>query len=597
MTDVFDPYHKWLGIPPKDQPPNHYRLLGIEVFESDPQVIELAADRQMTHIRTFQAGPHSEASQKLLNEIAAARVCLLNPTRKAAYDGMLRESLAVQDPVRSAASPLASMPIPGSPPPQSAKVPRPVISSRPIAVAHPAVIGPLTSAVSGKRRSSRQRRPRPIWQQPAVIGSICSALLVLAAVYALNSREVRAPIGHRPVEPTPAKPVGPRSIEQPLPSRGSTSAEPPPTVPLPAPTAPPIAGEKQSASPMSPDGTVRSAEAPETPNAPEPSPEPASGSRAETADPVPQPKVDTDLHAPLPISTITNSLGMTLALIPSGEFQMGSTPADIERMTQFDASLTKDSCREEQPQHRVRIPKPFYLGIHEVTVGQFAQFVQAGYKTEAERDGKGGRGFNNSKRRFEGYDPKYTWRSTGFPQDDRYPVVNVTWTDAVAFCEWLGRKEKHKYRLPTEAEWEYACRAGTGTLYYHGDDPEGLPQVANVADGTAKANLKFEKWETIAAQDGFVFSAPVGSFQPNAFGLYDMHGNVWEWCADWLDTGYYRRSPLVNPQGPQSGSHRVLRGGCWFFYGRACRSAGRGKFAPGERDFSIGFRVAADVGT
>ena len=118
--------------------------------------------------------------------------------------------------------------------------------------------------------------------------------------------------------------------------------------------------------------------------------------------------------------------------------------------------------------------------------------------------------------------------------------MNVSWNDAVAFCEWLTRREKAVYRLPTEAEWEYACRAGTTTLFSSGNDPEGLLSVANVADGTLKQ--KFSGWTTIAGSDKFAFTAPVGSFHANGFGLFDMHGNVWEWCHDWYASGYYAKS-------------------------------------------------------
>ncbi len=140
-------------------------------------------------------------------------------------------------------------------------------------------------------------------------------------------------------------------------------------------------------------------------------------------------------------------------------------------------------------------------------------------------------------------------------------MVNVSWNDAVAFCKWLSRKEGKTYRLPTEAEWEYACRAGTTTRYYSGDDPETLAKVANVADATVKAKFPDWKW-TIKASDGYVFTAPVGQFKPNAFGLYDMHGNVWQWCAG---LGRLRaittKSPTDDPTGPATGSYRVARGG------------------------------------
>ena len=197
-----------------------------------------------------------------------------------------------------------------------------------------------------------------------------------------------------------------------------------------------------------------------------------------------------------------------------------------------------------------------------------------GYKTDAEKGEKPGAfGWNPDKKNFE-FNEKYSWRNAGFEQTDEHPVVNVSWNDAVAFCKWLSKKESKTYRLPTEAEWEYACRAGTTTRYYSGDDPETLAKVGNVADAAAKA--KFPDWKcTIKANDGYVFTAPVGQFKPNAFGLYDMHGNAWQWCADWYGAEYYATSPADDPTGPDSGDVRVLRGGSWYAGPNFARSARR----------------------
>ena len=237
--------------------------------------------------------------------------------------------------------------------------------------------------------------------------------------------------------------------------------------------------------------------------------------------------------------------------------------------------LKADSFKDEHPQHRVRITKPFYLGTYHVTRGQFRQFVaDTHYKTDREKgEARRALGWNPNKNKWE-LQENDSWRKPRFEQRDEHPVVYVGWNDAVAFCKWLSKKEGKTYRLPTEAEWEYACRAGTTTRYYSGDDPETLAQVGNVADAALKAKFPEAKY-TIKANDGYVFTAPVGKFKPNAFGLYDMHGNAFQWCADWYGEDYYGKSPADDPTGPDSGYFRVLRGGSCNFTPRdaaLCRS-------------------------
>jgi sulfatase modifying factor 1 len=227
-----------------------------------------------------------------------------------------------------------------------------------------------------------------------------------------------------------------------------------------------------------------------------------------------------------------------------------------------------------------------------VTRGQFRRFVDyAGYQTEAEKDGKGGYGWNEETKKFE-QNPRYTWQNTGFEQTDEHLVVNVSWNDAQAFTAWLSRKEGKTYRLPTEAEWEYACRAGSASRYSSGDDPEGLAAVGNVADGTARQ--KYPEWTwAIAARDGYVHTAPVGRYNPNAWGLFDMHGNVWEWCSDGYAANYYKQSPVDDPPGMSVASFRVARGGGWFNSPpRDARSANRNGSEPGNRGSILGFRLA-----
>lgn len=286
---------------------------------------------------------------------------------------------------------------------------------------------------------------------------------------------------------------------------------------------------------------------------------------------------------------------MRLVRIPNGEFMMGNAESTESLSRDFPAYDPERIRKliDEKPLHRVHITKPFHLGVHEVTIDQFRQFTEeANYEAESERDGTGGWGYSPKIAYFEGRDPKYSWRDPGFRQANNHPVVNVSWNDAVAFCDWLSRKEGRTYRLPTEAEWEYACRAGSTTRYHNGDNPEELIHVAALYDTQTRS--VFPQWETYAAtgSDGYSFTAPVGRFWPNAFGLYDMHGNAWEWCSDWYGEDYYARSPGSDPQGPASGVVRVRRGGSWHTWPLYMRSSFRNYNTPETRYVLVGFRVA-----
>jgi formylglycine-generating enzyme required for sulfatase activity len=287
--------------------------------------------------------------------------------------------------------------------------------------------------------------------------------------------------------------------------------------------------------------------------------------------------------------TVTNSIGMMLVRVPAGEFLMGSTDADLERLHALFPGTSSQVTGDEKPQHRVRITKAIDVGAREVTVGQFKAFAAAtGYKTEAEADGVTNSGWNEVKGQFE-WDSKYTWRNPGFAQTDVHPVVLVSWNDAAAFCRWLSRKEELEYRLLTEAEWEYVCRAGTTSLFPEGDDPEVLAKVGNVADKRARSGLAV--WSTIRADDGYLYTAPVGSYRPNDWGLYDMLGNVAEWCADWYARDYYAASPQEDPPGRFMAQIRAHRGACWTSPTPYCRAAHRAWDSPSGRSTSLGFRV------
>jgi sulfatase modifying factor 1 len=292
---------------------------------------------------------------------------------------------------------------------------------------------------------------------------------------------------------------------------------------------------------------------------------------------------------------ITNALGMKLARIPAGKFLMG-------------ASRDDDLARaDEKPRHAVRISRPFYLGVHEVTVGQFKAFVRkTGFRTAAETDGKGTSGYDARKRGFEYDSPKYSWRNTGYAQSDRHPVVNVNWHDARAFCRWLSKKEGHTYRLPAEAEWEYACRAGTTARFTAGEAVKDLKPLANLGDRTLAG-----KWDTetvkrygldpkkitfVPWEDGFAFTAPVGRFRPNAFGLYDMLGNAGEFCRDGYAADYYKDSPKVDPAGPgKKRTGHVVRGGTFLNGPTLVRTSSRVECPDAYRNYVIGFRVVLEA--
>jgi len=165
-----------------------------------------------------------------------------------------------------------------------------------------------------------------------------------------------------------------------------------------------------------------------------------------------------------------------------------------------------------------------------------------------------------------------------------FPVDCVSWDDAQAFCKRLSEQDGVRYRLPTEAEWEYACRAGTTTLFYWGTENNGTQSNSRGEDpyGTTVKGPYLKRTTT------------VGSYGANRFGLHDMHGNVWEWCSDLFDENYYGNSPSEDPQGPFSGSPRVVRGGSWLTVTRDTRTANRDRSTPGNRDFNNGFRVVSE---
>jgi formylglycine-generating enzyme required for sulfatase activity len=229
-----------------------------------------------------------------------------------------------------------------------------------------------------------------------------------------------------------------------------------------------------------------------------------------------------------PPKSFTNSIGMKFAWVAPGSFLMGSPKGEQAR-------------DEHEVRHKVTLTRGFYLGAYPVTREQWQAVMGT---------------------------------TPGRPRRRKnLPVETVSWDDCQAFVQKLRQTEGRPYRLPTEAEWEYACRAGTTTPYAFGQTLS--PQQANFG--------KFRKGASPLA------TTPVGRYPANAWGLYDMHGNVWEWCQDWL--GEYPRGPVVDPRGNEGGVERVLRGGSWNDIAANCRSARRHSFRPGGRDHTVGFRV------
>jgi formylglycine-generating enzyme required for sulfatase activity len=242
----------------------------------------------------------------------------------------------------------------------------------------------------------------------------------------------------------------------------------------------------------------------------------------------------------------TNTIGMEFVMIPAGTFMMGSDGDD------------RQAAADEKPRHQVTISQPFYLGKYEVTQAQWEAVM------------------GSSPYTLERSNPYYGL--PGMADRLRKPTnpATVSWNDAQEFIRRLNQSEGHtRYRLPTEAEWEYAARAGTTTAYSFGEDARQLGRYAWYGEDFASGSTH-----------------PVGQKEPNGWGLYDVHGNVWEWVEDWYGERSYADSAPVDPQGPRSGFGRVVRGGSWHQTSTSWRSAFRKQYEPDYRGISIGFRLA-----
>jgi uncharacterized protein (TIGR02996 family) len=260
------------------------------------------------------------------------------------------------------------------------------------------------------------------------------------------------------------------------------------------------------------------------------------------------------------VPEVVNAGGMRLALIPPGVFWMGSPLDEVGRY-------------EDEPRHEVEITRAFYLGVFPVTQAEYLRVM----------------GSNPARFTAVGSQAALV---PGL-ETNCFPVESVNWPEAVAFCAALSELPAEKaagrvYRLPTEAEWEYACRGGASSMAPFAFGQKLTPALANFSpDQTAGPP---------ADPPALGRLTTVGQYLPNAFGLYDLHGQVWEWCHDWYGEEYFEESPRQDPCGPPSGERRHARGGPWDQVQRRCRSADRSSFDPDLRDEDIGIRVACDWG-
>ena len=855
MPEAFDPYHKWLAIPPEEQPPNYYRLLSMKVFESDTNVIASAADKQMAHVRSFQTGQHSALSQQILNEISTARICLLNAAKKAAYDAVLRGQLAASEGARSRLAkaepleePLAGLDL-GD------------FTRRPAA-----------TAVVGEK--SRPSDPRKLpWQLPAAIGAaLLACVAIWAYMAATKDLSQQAMIQSKAAEPLPPKKVDagtatkpetkkPPKTEEPKPEPSPEQPPKPSSTALATTVAPPAMPEQtqpETAPKTEPDTKAEptSTTAITTPEKPKLLTPPSAAVQQEIASqveevyklgdarkPPEQVKLAKDLAdmaeksakpdeqfvllrkaAELSCQAGDTTLMFQMVDRLGGQFELdvlsvkgkllaklaasandaarikslveGSSAIIDEALTneRFDLALelvdaVNRTCQkprgapfrkqvlalrkeiQEQQQQAERVGQALeavqvnpqdaeanltlgklycfskgdwgkglpYLAkgsdedlktlasqetgsppsdaeeqvkladawwkvgqaakgkergailLHAGTWYQQAQpglpagLVKAKVEKRLEEiaalgreiptvsgrqpllavapfnektakrapsavvaappcpsganqldwdetgsysagrvpDGlaqgtdRGGGAGQMAARAGTGTGCRARGRSTAcgspsrsgwadagdaggvpacdgqqseqaFQGDTKRPVEQVSWDDAVEFCRRLSelpgeKAAKRRYQLPTEAQWEYACRAGNPGRRYFSDQPKPSPGVVE------EKLLRGYSW--FGGNAGGQ-THPVGQKLPNAWGLYDMHGNVWEWCADWYDGGYYAGSPTDDPAGPTTGSSRVRRGGHWNDGAESCRSANRSDSAPGQRGNYQGFRVS-----
>jgi sulfatase modifying factor 1 len=548
MSD-FDPYHIWLEISPDEQPPTPHRLLGIALDETDKEIIREAALQRNAFIRQFSLGKQGKIAERLLNEIAAARDNILAGKVQTAVE----TPLAVETPIE----PVVEKVNPSTATPVS---PILVADREPLAQQETQSIAAGWSTFQPTKKPRREV-PKEIWKRPAVIGvSVVGVIGVFVLVISLMFSGDAEPVvsntagrisAEMAVEKADAEKAAAVSAAldkgdwkavlslYPNNSEGLRMKAVADKAATDKAVAEKAAMEKAAMEKAAMEKAAMEKAAMEKAAMEKAAMEKAAMEKA-AMEKAAMEKAAMEKAAILARAPITNTIGMKLKEIPAGTFLMGS-PSD-------------ETGREDnETQHPVTISKAFYMQTTEVTQGQWKAVM--------------------------GTEP---WKGEQYVKEGpNYPATYVSWNDAIAYCKKLSEKEGKTYRLPTEAEWEYACRAGTKTAWSFGDDEKALGDYAWYRENAYDIDERY--------------AHQVELKKPNAFGLYDMHGNVWEWCHDYFEEDYYKQSPEQDPRGLASGSFRVFRGGSWYYDSRGTRSAFRLRGGAGYRNRFNGFRLVREL--
>jgi formylglycine-generating enzyme required for sulfatase activity len=545
----FDPYHIWLGIPITERPISKYRLLALVDFEVDRDVISAAAERQTIYLRTLQSGEHAVLVAELLNEVSQARVTLLNTDQKAEYDEELRKQQTPESVPDPTPIPVVQTPTPlqNIPPPTPAGDWEPVAQNRPQALA-------AEWATFQTAKRPRRKVQQGIWKRPAVIGvSVVGGIGVFVLLISLMSSGDAEPVAsntagrisaEKAVKNTAAETTAAEKADAEKADAEKADAEKAAAV-----TAALDKGDWKAVLSLYPNNSegLRMKAAADKAVLEKAAMEKAAMDKAaaitaalakgdwkavlaldaDNSDGLRMQAVTEEKAAILARVPIINTIRMKLKLIPSGNFIMGSPETEMER-------------QPSETQHKVTISKAFYMQTTEVTQAQWKAVM--------------------------GTEP---WKGENWVKEGpNYAASYLSWDDAVAYCKALSKIEGKTYRLPTETEWEYACRAGTQTTWSFGNDEDALGDYA---------------WYYKNAMSiGGEYAHLVGQKKPNAFGLYDMHGNVFEWCHD-------------TQGGIVTNRWRVLRGGSWYYFMSDTSSAMRKRHDADYGGPSTGFRLVREL--